>query len=106
MVTTEELAEDDPGLVAAVQAGLQRGSELAVDDPDAALDALLGAIDGIDPPTQVAEMQALSEADAFAAGVEPGSFEPERAMNWVDFAIENGIEIPRTPPEIVDLLGG
>lgn len=94
LVTTVELVRDQQELVAAMQAGLRRGSELAADDPEAALDALLGAIEGIDPPTQVAEIEALSEADAFSAGVEPGTLDPERYSNWERFARANGIAVP------------
>ena len=94
VVTTEELTEDEPGLVAAMQSGLQRGSELAADNPEAALDALLSAVEGIDPPTQVAEMEALSQADAFSAGVKPGRLDPERYENWERFARQNGIAVP------------
>lgn len=94
VVTTEELAKDEPELVAAMQDGLQRGSELAADDPKAALGALLSAIEGIDPPTQVAEMEALTKADAFSAGVTPGTLAPERYENWERFALANGIAVP------------
>lgn len=94
VVTTEELAKDEPELVAAMQDGLQRGSELAADDPKAALGALLSAIEGIDPPTQVAAMEALTKADAFSAGVTPGTLAPERYENWERFALANGIAVP------------
>ena len=94
VVTTEELADEEPELVAAMQEGLQRGYELAAEDPEAALDGLLSAIEGIDPPTQVAEMEALSEADAFSAGVTPGTLDPERYSNWERFARANGIAVP------------
>ena len=106
MVTTNELAEDNPELVAAMQDGLERGYELAAEDPEVALDSLLSAIEDIDPPTQVAEMEALAEADAFSDGIEPGTLDPLRFENWLAFAIKNGIEIPRTVSEITDLVLG
>ena len=104
LVTTNELAKDNPELVAAMQDGLERGYELAAEDSEAALDSLLSEIEGIDPPTQVAEMDALAEADAFSDGIEPGTLDPQRFENWLDFAIENGIEVPRTVSEVTDLV--
>jgi NitT/TauT family transport system substrate-binding protein/putative hydroxymethylpyrimidine transport system substrate-binding protein len=94
VVTTEELTEKEPQLVESMKAGLKRGYRLAAEEPEAALDDLLGAIEGIDPPTQVAEMEALTEADAFAAGAEPGTLDPERYENWERFARQNGIAVP------------
>ena len=94
VVAPTELARDDPELVEAMQAGLQRGYGLAADDPDAALESLLGAVDGVDPPTQTAQMKALADADAFAAGAEPGTLDPGRYENWERFARENGIAVP------------
>ena len=94
VVTTEEFAEAEPDVVEAMQAGLERGYELAVDEPDAALEEFLGAVDGLDPGTQGDQMQALSEADAFSAGVTPGALEPERYANWERFARSNGIAVP------------
>ena len=40
VVTTDELAETEPDVVEAMQAGLERGYELAAEDPDAALEEL------------------------------------------------------------------
>ncbi len=103
VVTTDELAEAEPELIDATQAGLERGYGLVAEEPEAALDSLLNAIEGLDPPTQVAEMEALTEADAFAAGAQPGTLEPEGFTNWLDFAIKHGIEVPRAASEIVEL---
>ncbi len=94
VVTTEELAEAEPDVVEAMQAGLERGYELAVDEPDAALEEFLGAVDGLERGTQGEQMLALSEADAFSAGVTPGALEPERYANWERFARSNGIAVP------------
>jgi len=105
VVTTRELARDEPELVAAMQAGMERGYELAAEEPDQALEDFLGSTEGLESGTQEEQMSALADADAFSAGAEPGSFEPERATNWVDFAIKNGIEVPRTPGELAELLG-
>lgn len=86
VVASSELLESDPDLVAALQAGLERGYELAAEDPGAAVQDLLGAVSGLEPAVQQAQMKALSGADAFTAGVEPGTIEPERIANWRRFA--------------------
>jgi putative hydroxymethylpyrimidine transport system substrate-binding protein len=96
VVTSAELAEGEPDVVEAMRAGLRKGYGLAAVDPDAALDALLSAVEGLDPPAQAAEMDALSEADAFSDGVAPGTLDAGRFRNWVRFAKENGIPVPRT----------
>ena len=56
------------------------------EDPDAALDDLLAAVPGLDQAVQEAQMHALTDADAFRAGVEPGVVEPARIANWRRFA--------------------
>jgi len=96
LVTTSELAQAEPELIEAVQGGLERGYELAAEEPDAALEDLLGAIDGLERLTQSAQMSALTEADAFSAGVTPGSLTPVRYENWKRFAKASGIDVPQT----------
>ena len=86
VVASQELVGREPGLVDALRSGVERGYALAAGDPGAALDDLLLAQPGLDPGVQEAQMQALTEADAFSAGVEPGVVEPERIANWRDFA--------------------
>ena len=94
LVTTKELAEDDPELVAAMRAGLERGYGLVAEEPDAALDDFLGAVAGLERGIQEEQMSALAEADAFSDGVEPGTLDPERFSNWERFARANGIAVP------------
>ena len=94
VVTTGELADEKPELVEGMQAGLERGYGLAVDEPEAALDELLGAVEGLERRNQGEQMQALVDAEAFADGVEPGRLDPERYANWERFARENGIPTP------------
>ncbi len=94
VVTTGELARDEPELVEAMQAGLERGYGLAAEEPDEALADLLEAVEEIEAGTQEAQMEALVEADAFSAGVEPGRLSPARYENWKRFAKENGIAVP------------
>jgi putative hydroxymethylpyrimidine transport system substrate-binding protein len=86
VVAAPELVESDPELVDAVRAGIQRGYELAADDPGGALADLLAAVPGLEPDVQRAQMDALGAADAFTAGVEPGDADPERIANWRAFA--------------------
>ncbi len=94
VVTTEELADAEPEVVEAMRVGLERGYGHAAEAPDEALDELLGAVDGLERRTQGEQMKALLEADAFSAGVTPGSLNPERYANWERFARANGIEVP------------
>ena len=94
MVTTPELTEAEPELIAAMQAGLERGYELAAEKPGAALADLHNAVDGLERRTQRVQMEALDEADAFSAGVGPGTLDPMRFANWERFARANGIAVP------------
>jgi NitT/TauT family transport system substrate-binding protein/putative hydroxymethylpyrimidine transport system substrate-binding protein len=86
VVTTRELVESEPELVDALRAGIERGYALADDDPAAALEALLTAEPGLERSVQEAQIEALTEADAFAAGVDPGVADPGRIANWRAFA--------------------
>jgi NitT/TauT family transport system substrate-binding protein/putative hydroxymethylpyrimidine transport system substrate-binding protein len=86
VVATRELVESDPELVDSLRSGIERGYELASTDPAAALDELEAAVPGLEESVQEAQMRALAEADAFAAGVEPGVVEPARLANWRAFA--------------------
>lgn len=94
VVTTPEFADAEPELVEAVQAGLERGYELAASEPDGALEDLVDAVDGLDRDSQGAQMEALSEADAFSAGAVPGRLDPQRYQNWERFARASGIPTP------------
>jgi putative hydroxymethylpyrimidine transport system substrate-binding protein len=86
VVASQELVDSEPDLVEALQTGVARGYSLASDDPDAALDELLSAEPGLEPDVQDAQMEALTEADALSAGVEPGTVHPARIANWRAFA--------------------
>ena len=85
-VASSELVESEPEVVDALRAGVRRGYALASDDPDAALESLLAAEPGLEANVQRAQMTALTEADAFSAGVEPGVVVPARIANWRAFA--------------------
>ncbi len=86
VVASERLVDEEPDLVAALRSGVERGYSLAAADPAAALDALLGAQPGLDRAAQEAQMAALTAANAFTAGVDPGVVQPERIANWRTFA--------------------
>jgi putative hydroxymethylpyrimidine transport system substrate-binding protein len=94
VVTSRELAEKEPDLVESVQAAIERGYGVAQESPRSALADLLGAVEGLDRDVLREQLDALSAADAFSAGVEPGTLKPKRYENWVDFASENGIDVP------------
>jgi putative hydroxymethylpyrimidine transport system substrate-binding protein len=86
VVATRELVDSDPEMVDALRAGVERGYALASADPAAALEALLAAEPGLERDVQEAQMTALTEANAFTAGVDPGTVDRERIANWRAFA--------------------
>jgi putative hydroxymethylpyrimidine transport system substrate-binding protein len=86
VVASQKLADSEPALVDALRAGVERGYALASEDPGAALGDLLHAEPGLERDVQEAQMDALAEADAFTAGVEPGVVDPDRIANWRAFA--------------------
>jgi len=58
LVASSEQVEEDPEPIRLFIAALERGTEDAVDDPDAATDAILEAGDGLDPKLTQAEIEA------------------------------------------------
>jgi NitT/TauT family transport system substrate-binding protein/putative hydroxymethylpyrimidine transport system substrate-binding protein len=86
VVATRELAESEPQLAKSVRVGVERGYELAARDPDAALGELLAAVPGLERDVQGAQMDALTAAEAFTAGVAPGIVDGLRLRNWHRFA--------------------
>ncbi len=58
LVASSEQIEEDPEPIRLFIAALERGTEDAVDDPDAATDAILAAGDGLDPKLTQAEIEA------------------------------------------------
>jgi ABC-type nitrate/sulfonate/bicarbonate transport system substrate-binding protein len=85
VVASREYADAQPAAIEALVTGVERGYALADEDPDAALADLLAARPGLEPEVQEAQMAALTEADAFSAGVKPGVVDPERIDNWRRF---------------------
>ena len=86
VVASGDLVDGDPEAIEALRAGIERGYTLAADDPGAALADFLDAQPGLEGEVQEAQMGALIEADAFAAGLEPGVVDPKRIANWRRFA--------------------
>ncbi|MDQ2675815.1 MAG: ABC transporter substrate-binding protein [Actinomycetota bacterium] len=58
LVANAEQVEDDPEPIRLFIAALERGTQDAVDDPEAATDAILQAGDGLDPKLTAAEIDA------------------------------------------------
>ncbi len=59
-----------------------------VADPEAALDDLLAAAEGLDEAEQRAQLDALTTADAFSPA---GGFDEEALRDWADWDLEHGI---------------
>jgi len=81
--------------------GLSRGYQILSDDPQAALDDLLGEVKGLDADSQRAQLDALTSADAFSAG---GSDMPDltrdRAQAWLGWATSHGLVAQAAAPKI------
>jgi len=75
--------------------GLGRGYARLGNQPQAALDDLLGSVDGLDRGSQEAQLDALLSARAFAApGTARGATDRIsrlRALTWLDWAIGRGL---------------
>ena len=65
LVTSRQTLESDPQLVRAMREATRAGYADVVASPDAALDALVAAVDGLEREAQAAQLDALLEADAF-----------------------------------------
>jgi putative hydroxymethylpyrimidine transport system substrate-binding protein len=74
----------------AFQSALPRAYRDLESDPDAALADLLAGVPDLDEGEQAAQLQALTEADAFGTS----EVEPERVMDWLSFAGGYGIVDP------------
>ncbi|MCQ7029806.1 ABC transporter substrate-binding protein, partial [Escherichia coli] len=58
LVARSEQVEEDPEAIRLFIAALERGTQDALDDPEAATDAILAAGDGLDPKLTAAEIDA------------------------------------------------
>ena len=71
-----------------VRAATTEGYAALVADPRGALDALLAAAEGLDAAEQRAQLDALIEAEAFAA---PGRFDQAALREWAAWDLDRGI---------------
>jgi NitT/TauT family transport system substrate-binding protein/putative hydroxymethylpyrimidine transport system substrate-binding protein len=95
LVTSEKTWSRDPGLADAAAEGTTSGYAELLDDPDAALQDLLGATDGLDEAEQRAQLDALLEADAFTP---PGRLDRHVLDEWARWDVEHGIL--GSPPDV------
>jgi NitT/TauT family transport system substrate-binding protein/putative hydroxymethylpyrimidine transport system substrate-binding protein len=95
LVASRETIAGKPELVQATTAGIARGYEALTDDPAAGLEDLLAGAEGLDPPEQEAQLDALMGANAFEP---PGSFRSNQLNAWAQWDAEHGIVAQ--PPDV------
>ena len=83
LVASSEQVEEDPEAIRLFIAALERGTEDAVADPEAATDAILKAGDGLDPKLTAAEIEATLPL-LLPGGKEPYGYMDE--AEWDEFA--------------------
>jgi putative hydroxymethylpyrimidine transport system substrate-binding protein len=97
LCVSEEALSSDGDLVRDVVRGSEDGYARVVDDPEAALDALVSAVDGLDEGEQRAQLDALLRADAFSPA---GRFDARALREWARWDADHGI-VDR-PPNVSD----
>jgi putative hydroxymethylpyrimidine transport system substrate-binding protein len=88
IVTDQGLRNAEPDLIESVRLSVADGYRSVVRDPDAALDALIGATNGLDRAEQEAQLDALRAVDAFHPA---GEFVPEHVDAWLEWARDGGV---------------
>jgi putative hydroxymethylpyrimidine transport system substrate-binding protein len=88
LATSATTLRDDPALVEGVTAALAAGYRQTIEDPDAALADLLEAVPELDPSEQHAQLDALTEADAFSP---PGVLRRKPLERWARWDLERGL---------------
>ncbi len=88
VATSASTLRDDPELVDAVTAALADGYRTVIDDPDGALADLLAAVPELDPDEQRAQLEALTQADAFDP---PGLLRRGALERWARWDLEHGL---------------
>ena len=86
LVASSETIDDSPERLEAVVRATREGYERATEDPEAALDALLESVPGLDRADQRAQLRAL--LPALEAGAE---FDSEVLEQWARWDVEHGI---------------
>lgn len=90
VATSDRYAETHPEVVRGFVAALVRGHEAALEDPEAARDALLAANEELDP--EVAEETLKLTVPVFGSGSgRVGYQDPEEWEAYVRWAVENGV---------------
>jgi putative hydroxymethylpyrimidine transport system substrate-binding protein len=102
LVASEERLEDDPEAIRLFLAALERGTEIAVRDPELATEAVLDAGEGLDPNLTAAEIDAtlpLLEPE----GKRPyGYMDPREWQEFIGFMADEGqIEVRFNPSEVL-----
>jgi putative hydroxymethylpyrimidine transport system substrate-binding protein len=85
LATSRETLESDPELVNAVVEATEAGYQLAVEDPQAALDDLLAANPALDRAEQQAQLKAL------LPDLKPQPFDPTVLREWSAWDVEHGL---------------
>lgn len=93
LTTSAQTLADDPDLVRGVVEATARGYGEVVADPDRALEALVGAVPGLDRTEQRAQLDALLGADAFSGGAQ---FDRQALEAWARWDATHGI-VARPP---------
>ncbi len=85
LTASRETIDKNPELVDAMVEATTRGYELATDEPEVALDALLAAVPGLDRADQAAQLRALGD------DLRPASFDPAVLRAWAAWDLKHGL---------------
>jgi len=85
LTASRQTLDEDPELVDSAIEATEQGYALAVEDPAAALEALLAANPGLDAGDQGAQLRALGKEIA------PRPFDPRVLEEWVAWDLEHGL---------------
>ena len=90
VATSDDYAKNNPEIVRRFVGALVKGHEAALEDPEAAREALLAANEELDP--EVARETLELTVPVFGSGGGPvGYQDPEEWEAYVDWAVENGV---------------
>jgi NitT/TauT family transport system substrate-binding protein/putative hydroxymethylpyrimidine transport system substrate-binding protein len=85
LTASRDTIEHDPELVKAMVAATTRGYEVAMEDPEAALDDLITAVPSLDRADQAAQLRALG------ADLRPAPFDPDVLREWAAWDLKYGL---------------
>ncbi len=89
IATSDSFAEENPDIVRRFVGALVEGHRYALENPEAARDALLAANEELDP--EVAEETVALTVPLFGTAERVGYQDPEEWRAYVDWAVENGV---------------